>query len=1592
MRTSLRFSPPLWVLTLCVAAAFGCSDDNASGTEDAADVTVRPPDDDMRDSGRTFADAAIPTADAESDTPDTGTAPMNDTGPGQADTMPVPPTPDAAIDPPDVARPVPDAAPVEPCAPGCPADRICDPATDQCVECLADGDCGDGRACVAQICVNANGECDDDEREDNDGADTAAPIGAGATDDLVICAQDDDWYAINLCPGGSLTVDILFTHADGDLDAALVDANGVQIVQSDSANDNERLQHFSAAGETVSLRVFGFQAATNDYALAVAVEGCGAGCEDDGDCAPGEQCVDGQCGRVPGGDCAADALEGNNDPEHAALLAAGAVDELTICAGDEDWFAVDVCAAGALTASINFAHANGDLDLELRDAAGDVLGASRGVADGESANAVPDADAVVFVRVYGYGEAINDYDLDLFVDGCGAAPACVNDGDEPNDDPATATSIAAPTSLSDRTICAADADFYEVRVCAGGTLRAVADFVHANGNLDLAVFADADEAVATSLSADDGESIEFENGDVEAVYRIAVSGASDEVTSTYDLRVQVDGCRCEDDADCPQASSCVDGVCTPPPGCVDDLAEPNDARDAASALARGVTGELAVCEGNDDWYLIDICAGGFLQVDLRFAHDEGDIDAWLVAPDGAVLSEATSGNDNETILLSPSADETVYLRVYGFNGASNTYETDVVIEGCEPQFCNDDAREDNDAIEFATPAPSGFADDTLQVCAGDVDWFAIDTCAGGVVTVDVTFEHQRGDVDARMLDAAGVEVASGTSATNDERLRFESDAEQTLTVAVEGWSGAENAYGFAVEVTGCGCVADRDCGDGLVCVEGACVPGALCDDDDLEDNDSSDTAAPLGAGNVAARQVCADDDVWYVVDVCPGGNLAIDIAFTDAAGDIDVELFDAAGGSLARSTSGTDNERVEWSADAGGQAFLRVYGFGGAVNGYDLAVAIEGCVEPVCVDDGFEIDGGNGTLDSAASIEPGAFDALTICRPGGEDADEDWFAIAVCAGGVFTADIDFAHADGDIDLEVYADAAEPLARSTSADDDEAIRVELADATTLYVRVYGFSGAQNDYAMAIAVDGCGCEVDRDCPDGQLCLDGACVPPPACLDDRMEENDDAGEAADLVLGAPADRLQICAGDDDWYAFAVCPGGTLTVDVDFTHADGDLDLTLLDAAGVELARSASILDGETVSATPEAGGRLFARVFGFDRAENAYAIAATIVGCPDCIDDGLEPNDDRETATELAAGATDDLRVCADDEDWYTVSLCAGGTATFEVRFTHAAGDLDALLFDADGAILDGATTVSDNESLRFEAGDTAVELWLRVAGYLGAENDYDLDVAIEGCGCVDDSECPGGLVCIDNACVGAPVCPADVFEPNNGAQTARPIAPGVYDELRLCEDDSDWYAIAICAGGTVRIDAAFSHEAGDVDMFLEDSDGLRLGTSDSPDDGESIEWTAVDATLARLSVYGFEGATNGYDLSIEVADCDVPVCVDDDFEPDNTPADSTSLPLGRTPDRQICAADLDSYVVALCAGGTLDVSAEFLHALGDLDVYLVNAGDEVIASGISTDDNEAIRYTAAADETVWLLVVGYEGAANAYALEAAITGCE
>jgi M6 family metalloprotease-like protein len=466
-----------------------------------------------------------------------------------------------------------------------------------------------------------------------------------------------------------------------------------------------------------------------------------------------------------------------------------------------------------------------------------------------------------------------------------------------------------------------------------------------------------------------------------------------------------------------------------------------------------------------------------------------------------------------------------------------------------------DRLESNDSFEFAYPVGSG--DQTyeeLTIHRSNDDYYRWTAPATGTVDIDILFDHAGGDVDASLHldDTTHTLVTSSTSANDNEQISASVTAGQQYLVRVYGYAGAMNdAYDLVID--GPDAIGDR-----------------------LEVNNSFAEATSLGTGGATELGLSihdsSDEDYfrWYAP---AAGFFQANIIFEHSQGDLDLFLYDQNFDLVGSSTSTNDDEAIQIASVIPYQPYyVLVDGYNGAINSsYGL-----GIVSPAIPADFLEP---NDSFEFARNLGMGdlAQSHLTIHTAN----NDDYYRWRAPATGWLTADLEFLHEVGDLDLNVYDSNAMLLTTSTSTTDNEQIELNVQKGDYYTFRVTGYASAvHHDY--------------------QLTLDG-----PEIQDDRFEVNDDFGTATEL-LGQDQiqDELTIhAANNDDYYRWVAPADGQLMLNLYFEDSAGDLDLYLYDAPEFDsqIASSTSTTDFEQIAVPVAAFQEYFLQVDGHLGATN-------------------------------------------------------------------------------------------------------------------------------------------------------------------------------------------------------------------------------------------------------------------------------------------------------------------------------------------------------------------------------------------------------
>lgn len=533
----------------------------------------------------------------------------------------------------------------------CDPPLVCDLRTALCQvpppPCDSDLDCEIAEICNrgTGLCELPGGECVDDRFENADTPAAAEAVNLSddgvslVLDDLKLCPDDDDVYAISLAPGDNLVARVYDTATLARATVWLLDSEGETSLRFAEAPPygNGTLSYVAQSDETVYLRINALLG-QSPYQLELV--------------------------RNPGVPCGPDAFEGPSGNETLETATPSGMVPLNttllarVCPGDVDHLAVELDAGEGIDATLGFDSAEADLDLALFSAStGALLAQSAGIFQPEQLHYRSPYPQTVVLRVRGFGNATGPYSLALQ-----KLPSfsCQADGDEPDDDVAGASLLAPGASVSGavRTLCAGDRDLYLVPLEDFERVVVNAAFPPSELDVELNVY---DEAGATLLrrSPDSagGETLSWDAQGNETVLVEVKALFNTQGEYTLDL-FRENQISCEPDA-----------------------LEPNNTPASAVTLPEAPDA-LTVCGSDQDYFAVEGAANKKLTARASFLHADGDLDLMILGLDGDQILAAADGvgnvEDAEAVL---PLDGTYYVRVFSLtSGAKSRYRLEIALE------------------------------------------------------------------------------------------------------------------------------------------------------------------------------------------------------------------------------------------------------------------------------------------------------------------------------------------------------------------------------------------------------------------------------------------------------------------------------------------------------------------------------------------------------------------------------------------------------------------------------------------------------------------------------------------------------------------------------------------------------------------------------------------------------------------------------------------------------------------------------------------------------------------------------------------------
>lgn len=475
----------------------------------------------------------------------------------------------------------------------------------------------------------SGGSCLDDPNEPDGDADGAPTLSAGLYDGRRLCGLDTDTARVVVDAGDRLTVQLTRPWAHHPLDLRLVDSLGEVVTQA-SGDETLIVDHMPTTDTDLYIQVQGQHAdGRSSYSLMVAKAEVG---------------------------CSADLLEPNDVPADAVSLTEGPEALLRLCPGESDWYAISMNGGDRLRLQIDFEHAYGDLELDLRtsDELG-LLATSWSTGSGESVNFTNlMGPRMVLARVWGHLLASNTYGIDLVIEAAGTF--CDDDLLAPQSTPELG--IMLFQGLYEGLVACPDSpDWFAVDVNGGETLTVAVERVGEGQAPELDVFWEDPYGPPTMSPEADADLRWAELEDVSPGrywYRV---GATAGMTPYLLLQTIED----------------------PEGPCGDDRFEPNDDETDATLTAGGMYTWLRLCPGDRDVFLVELAPYTTLTVLTSHGAEGGYTDVSVLDPAGETIAEALDYDRGVSVEAVGQEGGFYQVRVDGFDVTSLGYDLRIIV-------------------------------------------------------------------------------------------------------------------------------------------------------------------------------------------------------------------------------------------------------------------------------------------------------------------------------------------------------------------------------------------------------------------------------------------------------------------------------------------------------------------------------------------------------------------------------------------------------------------------------------------------------------------------------------------------------------------------------------------------------------------------------------------------------------------------------------------------------------------------------------------------------------------------------------------------
>ena len=667
-------------------------------------------------------------------------------------------------------------------------------------------------------------------------------------------------------------------------------------------------------------------------------------------------------------------------------------------------------------------------------------------------------------------------------------------------------------------------------------------------------------------------------------------------------------------------------------------------------------------------------------------------------------------------------------------------------------------------------------------------------------------------------------------------------------------------------------------------------------------------------------------------------------------------------------------ETMNFTAEAGVQYHLAVDGFASGDSGkYNIMTEccqVQCAEENACGDDGCGGSCGicgddslchagqclacaddplgepNDACDESVFLEDGIYDGNLLCP----DSDVDWFEVELTEGQTLSVFLEFDVEAANLDLALYgSDCNTFVTDSTSSDETELLSYQAFEPGTFKLLVYSPNWDETDYDLVIDIADPECLDDNDCFGMEVCGLYECLMPPAPCQ---------------VTGEP-----VCS--------AFIAGDTTGKQTDFVEYTSCTDMPL---EGPEDIYKMSFQEEVVVTVT---------------LAGQAFTGAVAIM--------------EKYCATEWACvtssvGQQPGIGVVAQFK-------AKPGVLYYMVVEGVTANDYGTYSFDVSCCIpqCDGKECGADSCGL--SCGECPGEADVCIDGVCECVPSCDgKECGDDGCG----GDCGECLVeqhlCVENMCVCQPSCDGKecggdgcdgtcgecedpMFACEEGICVCQPECDG-----KECGDDGCEGLCGECEGEqnvcNVELGLCECQPTCEGKECGDDGCGGDCGACPGLQD-DCVDYACVCQPDCDGKACGDDGCEGLCGVCGKAESCQNFQCAcsdDGGIEPNNTCQQALAVTPAVYPDLAICSGgDHDWYSIQLGAGQTLTVKALFIHADGDLDLYLFKQGNcfGYEKNSSSSTDDEQIVHTSSTQSTYLIKVTGLNATiSNTYTLDIAV----